>query len=336
MTSIFPKFTIITPFFNGAQWLPRCIESIINQTILDFEFLLINDGSTDNSLEICQNFASIDKRINIFSQKNSGVSAARNLGLKYANGDYILFIDSDDWIEQKTLHLILKKLNKYNPDILVFGICKDFYEKNALVKSEIKSCGEFRNIGNIQIVESWRYMVNTLDMESSCNKVFKRSVIEKHQIRFDEQMIVFEDFNFVLDYLIRIENGICLLPEALYHYCFPLLVSPSQRRKRLDLINDVSTVVRKFNDYSKGKIQEITGAKEIVHFKLNKYALIFSKIREAQNWKDAKPIIRSLISDQTFQQNIDEFFGISGYYRLVIKLIQYKASWLAYRIIKFR
>lgn len=331
-----PVFSLIIPVYNTELEIERCMNSILNQTYNNFELLCIDDGSTDHSLSICRQFAQNDRRIQVFSQSNAGVSAARNLGLKHANGDYTLFIDSDDWIEQRTLLLINEKLDKYKPDILVFGICKDFYEKDALVKSEIKSCGELRFFVNEQIDENWRYMLNTLDMESSCNKVFKRSVVEKHQIRFDEQMIVFEDFNFVLDYLSKVEYGICLLPESLYHYCFPLLVSPSQRRKKLNLVNDVSTVVKKTNDYSHGKIHGITATNEIAHYKLNKYSLVFAKIKEAAVWKEAKPILQSLITDEIFQQNIDNFCLLSGYYRLIIKLLQYKAFWLAYTIIKFR
>ena len=94
-----PKISVIVPIFNVEKYLKECLESIINQTFKDIEIICINDGSTDNSLDILNQYAEKDNRIKVITQSNQGLSAARNTGIKYANGEYISFIDSDDYID---------------------------------------------------------------------------------------------------------------------------------------------------------------------------------------------------------------------------------------------
>ena len=106
-----PKISVVVPVFNVEDYLCACIESIINQSFRDLEIILVNDGSTDSSLDICNTFSARDQRITVINQKNTGLSGARNSGIKAARGEYILFVDSDDFIEN-TLHEITEKLNQ--------------------------------------------------------------------------------------------------------------------------------------------------------------------------------------------------------------------------------
>lgn len=110
-------FTVIVPVYNAEEYLDRCIESILNQTFTNYELLLVNDGSKDNSLQILRKFEKIDKRITVFTQENQGVSVARNQGIENAKGEYICFIDSDDWVENDYLENLYK--NKTSDDTLV-------------------------------------------------------------------------------------------------------------------------------------------------------------------------------------------------------------------------
>ena len=104
--------SVIVPVYNAEKYISKCIDSILSQTFKDFELILINDGSTDNSDLICDKYASIDNRVKVFHKKNGGAGSARNLGIQKASGDWVMFVDSDDWIEPECLDICSKKLRK--------------------------------------------------------------------------------------------------------------------------------------------------------------------------------------------------------------------------------
>ena len=128
-----PKFTVIIPVYNVAAYLAKCIDSVLKQEFKQYEVILIDDGSTDESGTICDKFAEQDKRIVVIHQKNKGLSAARNIGIENAKGEYILFLDSDDyWHDSSALNIIYSRLNVSNADILSFNymkFCDDVFEK---------------------------------------------------------------------------------------------------------------------------------------------------------------------------------------------------------------
>ena len=117
-----PKISVIIPIYNVEGFLPRCLDSIINQTFDDIEIICVNDGSTDGSLKILEHYADMDKRIKIISQPNAGQSVARNNGLKHVQGEYISFIDSDDWIDKEYYEHLYNLITKKNADIAVANV----------------------------------------------------------------------------------------------------------------------------------------------------------------------------------------------------------------------
>lgn len=119
-----PKLSIIVPIYNVEKYLPRCIESILNQTFREFELILINDGSTDNCKEICEKYKKIDSRIIVVNKKNGGVSSARNFGIDISRGEYIGFVDPDDFIDANMYEILFNTANSYNSDMV---IC-DYYK----------------------------------------------------------------------------------------------------------------------------------------------------------------------------------------------------------------
>ena len=121
MSTQSPKISIIVPVYKVEQYLPKCINSILAQTYQYWELLLIDDGSPDNSGKICDEFAQKDERIRIFHKKNGGVSSARNLGLDYAEGDYVMFVDSDDWLSNDCLRVCVHEVEANKLDALQFG-----------------------------------------------------------------------------------------------------------------------------------------------------------------------------------------------------------------------
>ena len=117
-----PKLSVIVPVFNTEKYLRECIESILNQTFTDFELILVDDGSTDKSGVICDEYAQLDDRIRIIHQENAGVTRARKRGVEIALGEYITFVDSDDWIDVDTYNNILSDMWKHKADIGIFAM----------------------------------------------------------------------------------------------------------------------------------------------------------------------------------------------------------------------
>ena len=123
--------SVIVPIYNADRYLDKCIDSIIMQTYTDLEIILIDDGSTDGSLKICQKYEEQDKRVVVIHRENSGLVAARKLGVKYAHGEYVTFVDADDYIDWDTYEILMNQLDSSNVDIVAFGLLEECTDKTV-------------------------------------------------------------------------------------------------------------------------------------------------------------------------------------------------------------
>ena len=202
--------SVIIPVYNSAEYLSECIKSVISQTYTQLEIILINDGSTDNSGEICDKYASQDKRIIVIHQENGGVSAARNTGLERANGEYIGFIDSDDTVIPEMFEKLLTAINKHNKQIAICGHTR-FHMEGSIEKREQREIAEVLDVQNaIEYLLSNKYFEGFL-----WNKLFCARLIDK--LRFDKDLHFCEDLLFVNQCLLK-SNGAVYVAEALYEY----------------------------------------------------------------------------------------------------------------------
>lgn len=206
-----PLISIIVPIFKVEQFLSRCIDSILNQTFTDFELLLIDDGSPDNSGTICDEYALKDKRIRVFHKKNGGVSSARNLGLDNAKGEWITFIDSDDWVKNNYLE---KFCNNLTCDLIICGHQK-FGCSNET--QTIKQHDNFKVDSNLSIVWKNHAANQCFVYWYPWAKLYKNYIIQKKKIRFNTEMIYSEDFCFVLEYMSYI-NEYSFIASTDYQY----------------------------------------------------------------------------------------------------------------------
>ena len=210
------KISIIVPIYNTAKYLPKCLDSIVNQTYQNLEIILVDDGSTDDSKKIADHYAKKDKRIKVIHQKNQGQSVARNVGLAKATGNYISFIDSDDEIKPNFIEKLLK-LYKDNSSIAVCGHqyhrIKSQSSKN-LYQTPLKP----RHFKESQKAYILKLLTKDGRMYSCNNKLFKASVIKKHHLIFDKNLNFAEDTKFVLNYLKNAEGEIAYTPTPLYIY----------------------------------------------------------------------------------------------------------------------
>lgn len=176
------KLSIVVPVYNVEEYLEKCIESILNQSFKNFELILINDGSTDKSSLICDKFAEEYDNVVVIHQKNLGVSEARNTGLDIVNGDYITFVDSDDWIDEKLYFTLIDIIERNDLDLIEFGYCCVSNEEVINVVSDGDGCGD-----NILALE------RLLDGKSSnvlWNKIYKKNLFDG--LRFPKDRI-YED-----------------------------------------------------------------------------------------------------------------------------------------------
>ncbi len=201
--------SIIVPVYNTGEYLQECIESIINQTYKNLEIICVNDGSTDNSLKILEDYAQKDDRIIIINQTNKGQSAARNAGLEIAKGELVTFIDSDDFLELNTYETVLKYSE--DNDAVCFGI-KVFGDTGYANRYDDNEYYRIKYSG-VQKLNSPILM--TTDC-SACNKIFKKSIIEKYDIRFPEG-IHYEDAEFYFKYMLVVNNAY-FIDEYFYNY----------------------------------------------------------------------------------------------------------------------
>lgn len=180
------KVSIIVPMYNSEKYIKRCIDSVLNQKYKNFEIIVINDGSTDNSLKICEEYC--DSRLKIFSKKNEGVGIARNYGLDIADGDYILFIDSDDCIDNDYLSRLVECNNIYNADLI---------ESGARVHFENDYCiYPYQKENQITMFDNKEYIKNFLLFKTNISvwgKLYKRELIGKTRFK---KMNINEDFFF--------------------------------------------------------------------------------------------------------------------------------------------
>ena len=201
-----PLISIIVPVYNVEKYLSKCIESILHQTYNNWELILVDDGTPDNSGKICDEYALKDYRIKVFHKANGGVSSARNLGLEKASGNFIMFIDSDDWISENCLEISLDEINKDNLDAIQFGFIEVFPEKeNPKIKK------------TTAILNGEEYIQTSSFNVSVWGGVYKKEIIDKYQLSFPTQLKLAEDQFFVLNFL-KYTQRIKYLDIALYYY----------------------------------------------------------------------------------------------------------------------
>lgn len=189
------KFSIIIPIYNAEKSLRKCIDGVVSQTFHDFELILVDDGSTDKSLEICNNYAITDSRITIISQKNSGVSSARNRGIETAKGEWITFIDADDYVDNKYLECFCQHISDINETLIIQGYTN-------IVKGEANQ----KVIYSKRILES-KDFGRILEIYGAVwGKLYNSSIIRKHNIKFDIEISYSEDTIFLLEYAIHCKS----------------------------------------------------------------------------------------------------------------------------------
>lgn len=203
-------YSFIVPCYNSEQTLRKCIVSIQKQTIADWEAICINDGSTDSTLAILREYANVDSRFSIINTTNGGVACARNMGLRAAKGKYIVFIDSDDWVEPD---LISKCGNIDESDFGIYG--HRFIRNGESVEENYSKDVNLPKNEHFRFVLDYHMMTNITSY--ACDKVFKREIIVENNLLLQDGVKIGEDLEFILRYLSHCKS-ICHITHILYNY----------------------------------------------------------------------------------------------------------------------
>ena len=215
--------TVIVPVYNVEKYLRRCLDSIINQTYKNIEIILIDDGSTDSSGKICNDYFLKDSRIIVEHIRNGGVSNARNVGIRMAKGEYIIFIDTDDYIKCNYIERLYKKIIEYNSDIVISNAI-DFTD--AGVKKTKKKINKDICFNKEKILKE---LFREKYFTSTCwGNIYKTNLVK--QVMFSRKMKIAEDLKFLFD-IFKISSKVTVIPDRLYYY----------------YINDNSTIHSGFN-----------------------------------------------------------------------------------------
>lgn len=201
------KISIVVPIYNVEKYLKKCIESIINQTYKNLEIILVNDGSTDNSYKICEEYAGRDKRIKVINKENGGLSDARNAGLRVATGEYISFIDSDDYIELDMIYNLYQGIMKNNADICCCGKVLEYDKNDVYVNNTSEFC-----VDNVEALK--KMLIGDNIDNSACDKLFKIDLFK--EIKFPINRY-FEDIATVYKLFIKAKK-IVHIKNLGYHY----------------------------------------------------------------------------------------------------------------------
>lgn len=209
--------SVIVPIYNGEKYLNRCVDSICNQSYKNLEIILINDGSTDKSIDICKEYEKLDNRIRIIDKKNTGVSNTRNIGIKESTGNYIMFVDCDDYIYQDSCNILMRNLYEFSADISIGNLfkSKEMINSNTSKDIEIMNFEEDKKLLYLSIYNNPFKDIEFI--EGSVGKIYRKNLIISNKIEFSSDLKYGEDSLFNLECYSNAKK-IILTKEIVYDY----------------------------------------------------------------------------------------------------------------------
>lgn len=221
-----PLISVIIPVYNVEKYLERCLKSVLNQTMKEIEVILVDDGSPDNCPNICDKYALNDERVKVIHKENAGLGFARNSGLSIATGEYIIFVDSDDYVTEDMCEKLYAAAQKYNADIVYGGIIRknnltDEHIELSWVKEDVVwKDGEVKDFLLNLIGTEPKEKRDIITEVSVWRMAIKKDIFDKHNISFvSEREYISEDIIFDIDYISK-AKCIVAVPNYVYYYCF--------------------------------------------------------------------------------------------------------------------
>ncbi|HWK24487.1 MAG TPA: glycosyltransferase [Ureibacillus sp.] len=342
---IAPLISVIIPIYNVEKYLNRCIDSVINQTYENLEIILINDGSPDLCGKICDEYSKTDQRIKVIHKENGGVSSARNVGLKAAKGDYIAFVDPDDYVTRN----MFEKLNHYREESQadIVSCCALVENDEGVIKNSFfkitndsivvdKQRAIIQLVWNNYLAESDRY----IDIGVPWGKLYRKSMLTDNNIEFKESLRRQQDNIFNL-YAFHNANKIVYIDDPLYNYNYTNISNVFSKYVRdidvlfTELTNETNHFLKEYGWFRNNEIQLAFSAKGTSYL-ISILALKFFNKDYKVSSRDRINSVKRLVSSEPYKSSLSNvelhFFKIHN--RLLVKLLRTKHYLLAYILFK--
>lgn len=259
--------SVIVPVYNVEKYLNQCLDSIINQSYKYLEIILVDDGSTDRCGSICDEYAKKDYRVHVIHKKNAGLGMARNSGLEIATGDFVVYVDSDDWLEIDMIEKLLTAIIQENADFSVCGYQKQTNNNNVVSinpccnKKEVFFSDEIKDKVLFPILGSNPDSYNDIDREMCVwTNMYKMSIIKENHLKFvSERLYLSEDLFYNIDYIMHVKRAV-FIPECLYNYRINIVsLTNIYRENRFQLLsnlyNNEIDILKKYELYEESKMR---------------------------------------------------------------------------------
>lgn len=237
-------FSIVVPVYNVEEYLEECIQSIQKQTYSHFEIVLIDDGSTDSSGNICDYYGKTEDNIQVIHQNNGGLSKARNVGMRYAKGDYVIFVDSDDYIANNVLQKMFEAIKEgTKPDIVLPNGWYKVYENNISLEDTLEIYGVKAEISGMQALNS--YLKSQISGWTACGKCFSRKFWQENNFTF-QPGIYYEDVQLIYKVIAKAKR-VKIVPAGYYYR--KIRQNSILSKPKAKLIRDYIVILAEWNDY---------------------------------------------------------------------------------------
>ncbi len=302
-----PKISIIIPVYNAEKYLSTCLDSVLAQTFTDWECILVNDGSTDNSGKICEEYVVKDKRFRVVHKENGGVSSARNLGLDKVQGEWVYFSDSDDTLDLNALSIL--HANIHHNTILVMAGIKIYSEQGCLIESTTRKIEKV-----ITIEEAIKQMYAPTDYSYQgylVTKLFNIKLIKEKSLKFNEKIFFNEDRLYIVKYLCNAQGEVSYTTTSIYNYLYresgAMMSLKKGYNKKFSTDFDAYVLMKnEIFSYTKDKKIRRLSMKGIVSSCIHNHALMV-KFRDYDS-KIHRNMVKQLIKTGAIKQYIVEAF----------------------------
>ncbi|MCD7777446.1 MAG: glycosyltransferase family 2 protein [Clostridiales bacterium] len=339
------KVSIIVPIYNVEKYLDRCIDSLINQTLKDIEIILVDDGSPDKCPEICDKYADLDKRIKVIHKKNGGVSAARNDGLSAASGDWVIFCDSDDWMEKDACEILYSLGEEKGVDIAIGDINLIRGEEavyNRFFADEFVYRNKKDMTGLVMADIYQNYCPNppsthTIGYGGPWNKLVKRQFLLDNKIKFDTSLLgIFDDILYTA-YIYANADSIAYIQKPVYNYVvISTSITKSYKANTLEISRRIFKAFGKFkSEYAPdGKLDRAYDALVVRRFD-EALRLYFFSEKNPKKLKDRLKELKETMKEEPYVSATRnaEYDKLLSYHRRVAVFIKMKSAvglWLLY------
>lgn len=303
-----PAISVIVPIYNGEQFIHKCIDSVLSQTFSDLELIIVDDGSTDNCPQICDEYAKKDSRVIVIHGTNKGVSIARNIGLAAASGEYVAFCDGDDYFKENLLERTYKTAVEQHADVVSFNLQR-MSDETALMNEnpsdpEINDLDKETRFDMLYKVVTWQ----TKGWQA-CRSIFRRQIIEDHHIQFCDTCGNFaEDLGFTLEYLLY-ASRIIFIDEYLYYYYDVRQNSMMNKSKHMYKINEVNEL----SYYLKPIMTKVLSEEQfsvIHHHIIQNQVVDLYSVNSKQDFQEWNELLKSLDKTAYFLDENQQYYNI--------------------------